>query len=129
MQSLVRVGVLAIILGIVWLVAVSAEPNQPGAQAVRVASGIVVFLLLPGLTWSWVFWPPGTLDALERGVLAITLSLALLSLAVFTVAKAGVRPSTTVLALTAAAVEALGILLAARHRTRRRRPETRPNQP
>lgn len=53
------------------------------AESLRMASGIVFIFFLPGLAWSFALTQRSEIDTLERSVLAIGISIGLVTLVVF----------------------------------------------
>ncbi len=52
-------------------------------EILRIIVGIIIVLVLPGLTLSFVFFPRGKIDAIERLALTLALSLAVVPLLAF----------------------------------------------
>ena len=57
------------------------------AEIIRAIFGGIFILLVPGLAWSYVFFPRKDINWLERIALSFGLSIALVALAVFLVNK------------------------------------------
>lgn len=49
----------------------------------RSIAALALLMFIPGLAWTWVFFPKREIGALERFVYSIALSIALVSIAVF----------------------------------------------
>lgn len=64
---------------------------QPTLQSFRIVFGLVYLLFLPGFIWSWVFWKRGEIDFIERLILSLALSIAIVPLVVFFLNKVGLR--------------------------------------
>jgi len=81
------------LLGILLLVIVSLVLNiwLPVWESFRIIFGSVYLLFFPGFVWSWVFWKKGKLDSIERFILSLVLSIAIVPLVVFILNKVGVK--------------------------------------
>lgn len=81
------------ILGIIILIIISFILGFwfPILQAFRIVFGMVYLLFLPGFVWTWVFWQKSELDGIERFILSLVLSIALVPLVVFFLNKVGVK--------------------------------------
>lgn len=58
-------------------------------QSFRIIFGAIYLLFIPGFVWSWVFWKKGALDVIERFILSLILSIAIVPLVVFLLNKVG----------------------------------------
>jgi uncharacterized membrane protein len=63
----------------------------PIAQSLRIVFGAVYLLFLPGFIWSHVFWKGKEINYIERFILSLALSIALVPLTVFVFNKIGLR--------------------------------------
>lgn len=63
----------------------------PFQNAFRIVFGSVYLLLVPGFSWTWVFWAKNEINSLERGILSLIISLMIVPLLVFLLNKVGVR--------------------------------------
>lgn len=81
------------ILGIIILIIISFLLCfwLPILQSLRVVFGLVYLLFLPGFVWSWVFWQKSELDGIERFILSLVLSIAIVPLVVYFLNKIGVK--------------------------------------
>ena len=52
-------------------------------SAVRVVLGGLFILFVPCFAWTWVFYPRGRVDVIERMIYSVALSIALISIAFF----------------------------------------------
>lgn len=120
MAPLTQVALLGGIPGALWVVSTVLAPGSDASATIRVGSGFVLALVLPGFTWSWLLWPRGDIDPIERGVLSLAFSVALLSLGVFAIARIGVPASLGSIAATLAGIEAIGISLIVAFRPKHR---------
>lgn len=57
--------------------------NNPVIITIRTVAAFVAIGFLPGLVWSYVFWPIATITNIERVFLSIVLSLVLVPLVTF----------------------------------------------
>lgn len=81
MIAILSLAIISLILSI-WL---------PVIQSFRIVFGTVYLLFLPGFVWSWVFWKKGEIDVIERFILSLALSIAIIPLIVFFLNKVGVK--------------------------------------
>lgn len=63
---------------------------MPFLSALRVVFGGFAVLFLPGLVWTFAFWPAGRLDGIERIAFSVALSLAFIPLSLFLVIVFGI---------------------------------------
>ena len=108
--SLAKIGRnLAIILGVLLIIALLGMIRFPWEQSFRVVFGVFYVLFIPGYIWSYVFFKPQEttevkkgevasdshqekkIDGIERIVLSLALSIALSPLALFFLNKVGVK--------------------------------------
>lgn len=81
------------ILSILFLTAAALVLNiwLDLGPAFRVVCGVVYLLFLPGFVWSWVFWKKDEMDAIERSIISLILSIAFVPLMIFFLNKIGVK--------------------------------------
>ena len=87
----------------------------------RITIGIPLVYLIPGLAWSFVLFPPGRLDSLERGGIAVFLSIVGINIVMFAAHfLIGLPISLVNFALVAVSLTAmpLGFLIVQRRRAR-----------
>ncbi len=59
------------------------------SESMRLVFGSVYIIFLPGFALTWVFWEKEKISSLERFMLSVTLSIAIVPLAVFLLNKLG----------------------------------------
>ena len=74
----------------------------------RIILGLAFLLWLPGWSVSLNFWPVGRIDEWERLLIAIALSLAIVPVLMFVLAKSGIAISAT-----STVIETLVVIVAA----------------
>lgn len=100
MIAILSLAIISLILSI-WL---------PVIQSFRIVFGTVYLLFLPGFVWSWVFWKKSELDVIERFILSLVLSIAIVPLIVFFLNKVGVKINSLNSILEILAVIIIGII-------------------
>lgn len=83
----------------------------PASKAFRLVYGFLYLLFFPGFLWSYVFWRPNELNKIPRLILALTISLAIVPLTVFTGYKIGIKINTITIFLEILFILAVGVII------------------
>lgn len=116
---------ITITVGIVLLCVISGAASyvshQTLAESLRVVFGSVGLLFVPGYVWSWVCFPRRTnddaarrgltLDIIERGLLAVALSMILTPLALFLLSIFGIKITLLTIISSIAGLTVLGAIV------------------
>jgi uncharacterized membrane protein len=89
-------------------------------HAVGIAFGAVYVLFLPGLAWSYAFFPRGRIDLIERTALSFALSIAIVPLVTFYLNLAGIKIALLPVLLEVAGVIVVGLAIFGYQTWRRR---------
>ncbi len=60
------------------------------SQSFRLVFGSVFMLFLPGFIMTWILWSKETISSLERFILSLTFSIAIVPLVIFLLNKTGI---------------------------------------
>lgn len=84
---------------------------MPFLQAIRIISSFVIFLIIPGYTYSWLFWKKDQIPKIERIVISPILSLVIVPLVIFALNRVGVKINLVTISIEILCIIFIGIMI------------------
>lgn len=113
MRHLIIPSTVLVVIGIVGTLVIFFTAHLTLLQSLRIVIGSFFLLVVPGLVWSFVFFPAAklesSLDWTSRIILALGLSMAIIPLAIFFASKTGMAIATKNIVITASIVIIAGL--------------------